>query len=260
MRTAPAPADSGRPLRIVVLTYPCESAAVLLEHLRARGFDVAAVVLQRNRSVNRCWRLVRYLGLLRVLRLALDRLRAQLFPGRSQRWRLDAFYAAQADRLVVVPHLNAPACRAALESLRPDVAIVGGAGILRPEVFGIPRFGTLNVHPGLLPRYRGCSPVTWAVAERGDTGVTVHVVDSGIDTGPIVAQTLVAAQPGDTLATLSRRLLDVGLGLLTDALDSLQRGAPLLAGEQPEKGSHYHHPAPLSVRRRAERNLAGLAR
>jgi len=259
-RTAPSHADFAGPLRIVVLTYPCESAAMLLEHLQARGFVVAAVVLRRNHGVTRCWRLVRCLGVWRVSQLALDRLRAWVFRSRFQTWRCDAFYAARADRLVVVPHLNAPSCRTALESLRPDVALIGGAGILCPEVFGIPRFGTLNVHPGLLPRYRGCSPVTWAVAERSDTGVTVHVVDSGIDTGPIVAQELVGAQPGDTLATLTCRLFAVGFELVADALDRLQRGAPLSIGPQPEERSRYYRVAPRAVRRRAERNLAELAR
>lgn len=73
---------------------------------------------------------------------------------------------------------------------RPDLLVLYGFNwILPPAVFGVPRFGAINVHPSLLPRYRGPAPVHWAI-RNGDPeiGVTVHRLDAGVDTGPILAQ------------------------------------------------------------------------
>lgn len=249
-----------KPLSIVVLTYPCETAELLLTQLRRRGFTVNAVILQKDRNLRRLWRLVRMMGFRRACHLVLDRLEAILLPWRAAPWRRDSLYAACAERVVVVSHLNHPSCRAALDELRPDVAIIGGAGILHPEVFRVPRFGTLNVHPGVLPRYRGCSPICWAVEEGGDTGVTVHVVDSGIDTGPILAQRVIRVRPGETLPLFERRLFAEGFELVTDVLDSLARGLPFAAVEQSREGSRYYRMAPPSVCRRAEQKLAELAK
>ncbi|QSB13104.1 hypothetical protein JQS43_15815 [Natronosporangium hydrolyticum] len=73
---------------------------------------------------------------------------------------------------------------------RPDLLVLYGFNWILPrEVYQLPTFGTVNIHPSLLPRYRGPAPVHWAI-RNGDpeTGVTVHRVDDGVDTGPILAQ------------------------------------------------------------------------
>lgn len=247
-------------LSIVVLTYPCETAALLLARLWSEGFAVTGIVLQRGNPARRLHQLVGAVGIRNALGLAWRRLRAALLPRSAEPWRSDSFYAAHAGRVVVVPRLNHPSSREALLALRPDIAVIGGAGILNPGIFTVPRMGTLNLHPGMLPRYRGLSSLCWAVLEGGEAGATLHFLDEGIDTGPVVARRLVAVCPGDTLEDLRRRVVDAGLELLIDALDVMSRGEVPATTRQPREEGRYYRMASASVRRRAEARLAALAK
>ncbi len=103
-----------------------------------------------------------------------------------------------------------------LAGFRPELIIVAAYGFILPaRVLALPRFACLNVHPSLLPRHRGPSPVANAIL-CGDefTGVTIMLMDSGMDTGPILAQEEVGISDTDTTGSLSTRLADVGARLL----------------------------------------------
>jgi len=107
-----------------------------------------------------------------------------------------------------------------LASLQPELIIVAAFGfILPPEVLSLPKFGCLNVHPSLLPRHRGPSPVANTIL-CGDelTGVTIMLMDAGMDTGPILAQGKVGISFMNTTGSLSSKLADVGAKLLLEAL------------------------------------------
>ncbi len=108
----------------------------------------------------------------------------------------------------------------ALRDLAPTVIVVAAYGeILRPEVLDIPRAGVINVHPSLLPKYRGASPVTGALlAGEEETGVTIMLMDEGMDTGPILAQKAIEIRPEDTAGSLGDRLAALGAELLVDTL------------------------------------------
>ena len=86
----------------------------------------------------------------------------------------------------------------------PDLTIVSGAPILRANMFSIPRFGTLNVHRGISPEYRGESTIFWPLYYRdyNRIGITLHFIDEGVDTGLRVAQGYPAIRPDDTEVTL----------------------------------------------------------
>jgi methionyl-tRNA formyltransferase len=117
----------------------------------------------------------------------------------------------------------------ALTGYLPDLLVLDGFNwILPPSVFGIPRFGAINIHPSMLPRYRGPAPVHWAI-RNGDReiGVTIHRVDEGVDTGPVLAQA--GGIPIDDDVTrdgLQSRLAPVIRDLLTTALDRVAEGDP----------------------------------
>ncbi|MBF0608498.1 MAG: methionyl-tRNA formyltransferase [Candidatus Magnetobacterium sp. LHC-1] len=107
-----------------------------------------------------------------------------------------------------------------LRALKPDVAVVVAYGEMLPaEILAIPPRGCINIHPSLLPRYRGAAPIQWAII-NGDTttGVCSMLLDEGMDTGPVF---LCIEQPiaeDDTAETLSRRLSHIGAGLLLSTL------------------------------------------
>jgi methionyl-tRNA formyltransferase len=121
-----------------------------------------------------------------------------------------------------------------LDRLAPDLALVNSyAMILRPDVFRIPRFGAVNVHGALLPDYRGANPTEWALinGER-ETGVTIHAIDAGIDTGPIIAQRKVPVHFEDTWLDVRRRVGEATESLLTETLPAILAGGVALRPQE----------------------------
>ena len=114
----------------------------------------------------------------------------------------------------------------ALDELEPDAIVVVAYGeILTPEVLDIPRHGAVNVHFSLLPRWRGAAPVQRAILEGDEvTGVTVMLMDEGMDTGPILATIGTAVDPDEDAGGLGARLAEVGGPLLVETLRGLDRG------------------------------------
>lgn len=119
-----------------------------------------------------------------------------------------------------------PAAVEAIRQLAPDVIVVAAYGLILPKsVLEIPTFGCINVHASLLPAYRGASPITAAILDGlTETGVTIMLMEEGMDTGPALRQ---AAQPihaTDTTATLSARLAEQGAALLVETLVAWRSG------------------------------------
>jgi len=118
------------------------------------------------------------------------------------------------------PSLRQPEAVAELQALSPDVIVVAAYGhILRTEVLAIPPKGCLNVHASLLPKYRGAAPIAAVIlAGEEETGVTIMLMDEGMDTGPILSQAACPISPQDTRKSLSAKLAQLGANLLTDTL------------------------------------------
>lgn len=113
-----------------------------------------------------------------------------------------------------------------LAGFDPKLIVVAAFGhILPPEILALPKFGCLNVHPSLLPRHRGPSPVAAAIL-CGDevTGVTIMLMDAGLDTGPILAQREVPISVEDTTGSLTVKLARVGADLLMETLPPWLQG------------------------------------
>jgi methionyl-tRNA formyltransferase len=114
--------------------------------------------------------------------------------------------------------------RARLTALKPDAIIVVGYGRIIPQwMIDLPRFGNINLHASLLPKYRGAAPIQWAIA-RGETvtGVTIMRIDAGLDTGDILLQKEMPIKNEDTAETLAPTLAAIGADLMVDTLHRLQ--------------------------------------
>jgi hypothetical protein len=83
--------------------------------------------------------------------------------------------------------------------LKPDLGIVCGTGIVKDFIFNIPKFGCINYHNGLLPKYRGCAAVFWQLYYNDSVGYTIHKIDSGIDTGNIIKVKTIDFKRGNDL-------------------------------------------------------------
>jgi methionyl-tRNA formyltransferase len=130
--------------------------------------------------------------------------------------------------------------RASLVAWRPDVLVVVAYGLILPKaVLEIPRLGCVNVHASLLPRWRGAAPVERALlAGDESTGVTIMLMDEGLDTGPILLQRPLPIDAHDTGTSLRARLAAEGAPLLLEALQGLDTGA-LQPQPQPAAGATY---------------------
>ena len=133
-----------------------------------------------------------------------------------------------------------PTILAGLVSLQPDALIVVAYGLmLPPPVLHLPRYGCLNIHASLLPRWRGAAPIQRAVlAGDAQTGITIMQMEEGLDTGPILLQQPLAIESSDTAAALHDRLAALGATTNLNALDALEDGS-LRPRPQPTAGVTY---------------------
>jgi methionyl-tRNA formyltransferase len=113
-----------------------------------------------------------------------------------------------------------------LLAIRPDAIIVVGYGRIIPQwMIELPRFGNLNLHASLLPKYRGAAPIQWAIANgESVTGVSTMRIDAGLDTGDILMQREISIAAEDTAETLGPKLASIGADLMVETLRGLQTG------------------------------------
>lgn len=113
-----------------------------------------------------------------------------------------------------------------LEGMEPDLIIVAAYGKILPKKFlDVAALGCINVHPSLLPKYRGASPIQNALL-HGDTetGVSIMLMDAGMDTGPVLAQKTLTIDPNDTAETLEQKLITDAVPLLIETIPRFIKG------------------------------------
>ncbi|WP_455617977.1 methionyl-tRNA formyltransferase [Eisenbergiella sp.] len=113
-----------------------------------------------------------------------------------------------------------------LKTYEADIFVVAAFGqILSQEILDMPRFGCVNIHASLLPKYRGSAPIQWAII-NGDkkTGVTIMQMDAGVDTGDMLMKSEVEITPSDTYASLGDKLAQAGAQLIIPALAAIEKG------------------------------------
>ena len=203
----------GKPLRLAFMGTP-DFALPALEALADAGHEIVAVYTQPPRPA-----------------------------GRGQRFRLSPVQALAEARgwpLRSPKTLRTEAAVRAFMDLDLDAAVVAAYGlILPPAILSAPRFGCLNVHASLLPRWRGAAPIQRAIL-AGDqkTGITIMQMDEGLDTGAILLQESLAIGPDTNAQQLHDALAALGGRLIVEALAGLARGR-LEAQPQPAFGVTY---------------------
>lgn len=162
--------------------------------------------------------------------------------------------AAQQPEMPGVPHpddwvpladLRADGGARTLLDFRPDIVISARFSLIFPQrvIDAVPR-GIVNVHPGMLPGYRGLFAPFWQILHKEpELGCTVHLVDRGIDTGPILGIARVPFDPARSLMWHTAALYRGGVGIAAGAAASLARGALPDAARQPAAGAYYRFPS-----------------
>ncbi len=214
-------------MRVIFAGTP-EFACVALERLHASGHTIALVLSQPDRPAGRGLKLQASA----VKQFAV----AQAIPVIQPRsLRLDGKFPEEAAQ-----------ARQAIADAKADVMVVAAYGLILPQwvlddMAAPGKFGCLNIHGSLLPRWRGAAPIHRAI-EAGDaeTGVTIMQMDAGLDTGDMLLVQSMPIQPTDTASTLHDRMADLGGGLIVMALDLAGAGR-LVPVAQPGEGISYAH-------------------
>jgi methionyl-tRNA formyltransferase len=208
-------------MKIIYAGTP-EFAAVALDALYQAGHDITLALTQPDRRAGRGMQL-------------------QASPVKQ---RAIAYGIPVAQPLSLRLDGNYPdSARAAHQLLRDtphDLMIVAAYGLILPRsVLDIPRFGCINIHASLLPRWRGAAPIQRAI-EAGDseTGVTIMQMEEGLDTGPMLLMASVPITSDDTTGSLHDRLAALGGRMIVEAVKKMEAG-PLPATPQPEAGVSY---------------------
>ena len=130
-----------------------------------------------------------------------------------------------------------------LKELRPDLGVVVAFRMLPEVVWQLPKYGTINLHGSLLPRYRGAAPIHWAVI-NGDkeTGVTTFRLKHELDTGDVLMQASTPIAPEDTTGTVHDRLMLIGADLLVKTIDLFAEGEPATKAQEHFEETASHAP------------------
>jgi methionyl-tRNA formyltransferase len=208
-------------MKIIFAGTP-EFAAVALKALHDAGLEIVLVLTQPDRPAGRGMQL--HASAVKQFAIA-----HQIPVAQPVSLRLDGKYPGIAkethDLLRATPH---------------DVMVVAAYGLILPRsTLDIPKYGCINIHASLLPRWRGAAPIHRAI-EAGDaeTGVTIMQMEEGLDTGPMLSMERVPIASDDTTGSLHDRLADLGGAMIVDALRKLQQDA-LSPTLQPHEGVTY---------------------
>ncbi len=159
----------------------------------------------------------------------------KLFPSPVKIWAL-----AKNLKILEPIKLKDPSFLKEVKDLSPDLIVVCSYGkILPKELLETPKYGCWNIHASLLPKYRGASPINWAILEgEKETGITIMLMDEGLDTGPIFLQKKIPISEEDTAITLSQKLSILGKEAILESIQLHKKGL-LKPLPQPENNVSY---------------------
>ncbi|GEM_PF-721073 len=203
-------------MRFAVLTRQNSRFGLeLLRKLRERGLAPVAIGVERVTWRAR-WRMARLLArktswgnaIWHNVRIWSGLLRRQPTPP----------YGKWAPQVLTTADRNGPEMERFLAGLDLDLLVLGQSGIIRRPLLKLPRIGTLNAHPGLLPAFRGVDVVRWSLWKRQPVGATLHFVDEGIDTGDIIRSQQVPVHADDTIEAVEKRVEELSLNMLAECV------------------------------------------
>jgi len=249
-------------LRVIILTHG--GAEALINRLsKLSGVRIAAILLEApsrpHRSLGtRLSRSLKYEGYLATLRklvssTLLRSTGAEILKRiNEQQGDLEEFAAQQKIPLYRVDDYHSQSSLRLIESLHPDLGILYGTNIIREDVFGIPRLGSINLHQGLAPLYRGGPTVFWELFNgEPEVGITVHFVVSKVDAGDIIAQqrmplnydfAVYGLEYERFLQDYRRSLKEPSVELIATAVESIARGAVPRTEQDLSIGKRYRLP------------------
>ncbi len=236
--------------RIAVLTVPSPQSWIIVNALMRHFGPVTMVAEERESRLARIAQRMRRQGVIAVIGQIGFVLYQKLAAPRSRK-RVEEIIAEQgidpnpnpACEIIEVKSVNSMACRAALAMLKPDVVLVIGTRIIGKETLDAVSVPVINFHSGITPKYRGQAGGYWALAmgDAANAGVTVHLVDEGVDTGAVLYQARFVATRNDNFLTYFYIQAAVARPLVVEAIeDALAHRLKPVKLDLPSQ--QYYHP------------------
>jgi folate-dependent phosphoribosylglycinamide formyltransferase PurN len=187
------------------------------------------------------WRRRRFLALPVLVIQVASALSRFLMQPRAE-MELKRKLARLSDRVHFVADIHAEMVLELIRSLEPDLGLIYGSPILKPKIFEIPRLGTLGIHHGKVPEYRGKKTTFWAILNKEKTvGVTIQKVNAGLDTGSIVKEGEVIVG-NHSHRIVWNELEKLGLNLYIQAIIEVKEGGAIYRSQVGKKGKLYKDP------------------
>jgi methionyl-tRNA formyltransferase len=244
-------------MNIVILTSYTAANIYLVNYLTARHNVVAKVIEKKPPALTFKEKMKRRKNMLQkygcyktINKLLYNKYRAYVSKNRGDEIVRQALFAGRADAdyervvpSIEVNDINEPKSVEFVSAHKPDIIAVCGTTVLKPEVFELSKRGTINIHTGIIPEYRSADPIFWALYnnEPNNVGVTIHFVDRGIDTGPIIYQQAIEVTRSDDLVTLYCKCIKKGAELMSLAISDMETGAARTMRKEGVAGKAYYH-------------------
>ncbi|EOD01314.1 methionyl-tRNA formyltransferase [Caldisalinibacter kiritimatiensis] len=200
-------------MKVVFMGTP-EFAVPTLEHLYQEGYDVSLVVTQPDRPKGRG-----------------KKLSPPPVKEKALEYGIEVYQPK---------NVNTSDSIQKIKEISPDVIVVVAYGqILKEEVLNIPRFGCINVHASLLPKYRGAAPINWVIINGEKcTGITTMYMDKGLDTGDMILKETIEIDENMTAEELHDKLKDLGAFVLIKTLKEVEKGTALKIPQEHEEATY----------------------
>lgn len=247
--------------KIVFLASDCESSRWVY-HALAGSFSFAAVIIEQPVSRKVLFRnRIKRIGFIKVTGQALFSLfivPVLRFRSRKRKAALIQQFCLNNDGFpagsIHVGSVNDDRCEKILQDIRPDIVVVNGTRIISRRILDCTDARFINMHVGITPAYRGSHGGYWAVHNNDleNFGTTIHLVDTGVDTGSVLKQVFARPAPEDNFCTYPVIQTGIGISALKEVLLQFENGSekPI---QQSGKGTMYHQPTVLEYFNRSLR-------
>jgi len=256
---------------IVLFTTKNSHCAEILREIKGNGIPIRSIIIENrfatgtglsprkiiNKSIEMARKGRLFIGIRFLIGYVIRRINKKRTPVSSD-FRENEFYRNYSSEVYSVDNFNGPDCESLLKRINPDLLVLGGSRILKKNILEIPKMGVLNAHPGILPKYRGVDVISWAILNGDNIGVTVHLVDEGIDTGRICAQEIIPVNFGvDTIESLKRRAERVSGQLMARVLKGIIETGKIETSEVKDSKGPLYLSMERSLKKKVRKRLSG---
>lgn len=224
-------------LKIIFFTHRCNHGLEILKSLKKNNIPISVIFIEMGSDINP---LIKGLKLI-TPNFCINLLRKIRGAPLLTQWENIKTYYGYCKEVKTIKNFNDLDFKKKLDVLKPDLIILGGARIIKQHIIETAKIGILNAHPGILPKYRGVDVIPWAIYNRDDVGVSVHFVDSGVDTGQICLTQIIPIKTGDTLQSLSQKAEETAGKLMAEVVkEIMNKGHTKTVSNNKNSGKQYY--------------------